>query len=103
MAFPATAMAALKYLKDGAPSKPALYRLALDDGGIEDGCPGVVTWTTQPAGDALSDMVRTCAHWLELVHSGLTGLHLLSDLRLDAREVDAEEVRPLVDPWSPRA
>jgi hypothetical protein len=72
-AFPATAMAALKYLKDGAPSKPALYRLALGDDSHDDGCPGVVTWTTQPAGGALSDMARMCAHRIVFVHSGLRG------------------------------
>jgi len=51
MALPATAMAALKYLSDGASGRVAPIH-SVD-------CAGMTIWTTQPAGGALSDMVRT--------------------------------------------
>ena len=52
----AIATATLKYLNDGGPTS-AERRLEGDC--IDEGCPGVVTWTTQPAGGALSIMHGT--------------------------------------------
>ena len=55
IALPAAAIATLKYLNDGAPSKPGPYRRAEGDTG-RVGSAGMVTWTTKPAGCALSVM-----------------------------------------------
>lgn len=56
IAASAVATATLKYLNDGGP-RSAERRLEGDC--IDEGCPGVVTWTTQPAGGALSIMHAT--------------------------------------------
>lgn len=56
IAASAVAIATLKYLKDGGPIS-AESRLEGDS--VEEGCPGVVTWTTQPAGGMLSFMPAT--------------------------------------------
>jgi hypothetical protein len=56
IAASAVATATLKYLNDGGP-RSAERRLEGDS--IDEGCPGAITWTTQPAGGALSVMHAT--------------------------------------------
>src|SRR5262245_47285872 len=63
MASPARATAALKYLSDGASGRVGPIHAARR---VAD-CAGMIIWTTQPAGGALLNMVRTCAHLTELV------------------------------------
>jgi hypothetical protein len=55
IAASAVAAATLKYLNDGGPIR--LAKRFVGDG-FAEGCPGVVTWTTQPAGGALSLIKR---------------------------------------------
>jgi hypothetical protein len=56
IAASAVATATLKYLNDGGPISAARR---LEGDCIGDGCPVVITWTTQPAGGALSIMHAT--------------------------------------------
>lgn len=104
IAASAVATATLKYLNEGGP-RSAERRLEGDC--IGEGCPRMVTWTTQPAGGALSVMhatwrvSRTRVKTVQLpalCSASMAGLSLGSDQQV-ALEVVDRQTYPEQDEW----